>query len=87
MITISEDHRYPPYLAPGMRVQLRNAMLEAFYGRYGTVLRVHRCGEDGCKTYINVQMDEVPAGEGYATFYPQDLEVLPASALWTTDDM
>jgi hypothetical protein len=81
MITISKDHRHPLYLVPGMRVQLRNATLEAFYGCYGTVLRVHRCGEGGCKTYIDVQMDEVPAGEGYATFYPQDLEVLPVSAL------
>jgi hypothetical protein len=68
------------YLAPGARVQVRSATLQAFYGCYGTVLRVHTCRNDGRPTYVDVQMDETLMREGPATFYPHEIQALAEQA-------
>lgn len=57
----------------GTRVQLCNDTLQAFYGRYGTVLHVRRCPRSGQITHVAVQMDDLPASEGYAIFTPAQL--------------
>lgn len=67
-------------LAPGTRVQVQSATLEAFYGRYGTVLRVHTCRNNGRPAYIDVQMDEALMREGHATFYPHEIQALAGPA-------
>ena len=69
-------HQSPTRLTPGARVQLCNSTLQAFYGRYGTVLRIHTCPTSARPTYIDVQMDEVPPSEGPATFYPHQIQAL-----------
>jgi hypothetical protein len=62
-----------PKLACGDRVRLCDDTLQAFYGRYGTVLHVRHRRRSGQVTRIAVQMDEVPASEGYAIFAPEQL--------------
>lgn len=61
---------------PGARVQLIDETLQAFYGCYGTVVKVRPCS--ACREHICVvvQMDETPPGEGCATFYPALLRVV-----------
>lgn len=63
-------------LGCGARVELCNDTLQAFYGRYGTVLHVRRCPRSCQITHIAVQMDELPASEGYALFAPAELNHL-----------
>ena len=68
-----QPHHSQLGLACGDRVQLRDDMLQAFYGRYGTVLHVHHCPRSGQIDRVAVQMDDVPASEGYAIFTPAQL--------------
>jgi hypothetical protein len=73
-------------LACGDRVQLCDNTLQAFYGRYGTVLHVRHCPRSGQITRIAVQMDDVPASEGYAIFTPANLATIsiqPSIADWS----
>jgi hypothetical protein len=63
-------------LSPGARVRLCSATLQAFYGLYGTVVRVHTCRNNGRLTYVDVEMDEGPEWEPHATFYPHEIQVL-----------
>jgi hypothetical protein len=63
-------------LAPGVRVQICNDTLQAFYGRYGTVLHIRTCPRSGHITRVDVHMDDLPAGEEPASFYPTQLSVL-----------
>jgi hypothetical protein len=60
----------------GDRVQVRDGTLQAFYGSFGTVVKICRCPRDGHVTRVDVRMDELSAGEAYASFYPHELNVL-----------
>ena len=64
--------------APGVRVQLNDETLQAFYGRYGTVVRVRPCSACREQICVVVQMDDTPPSEGCAVFYPKQLRALNA---------
>ena len=61
-------------LEPGARVRVCDDTLQAFYGICGTVLRVGTCSHTGAITRVDVQMDDLPAQEGPASFYPHEVD-------------
>jgi hypothetical protein len=67
-------------LSAGRRVRVCDETLQAFYGVYGTVLRVATCRHDGHITHIDVQVDDLPAHEGYARFYPHEINPIASGA-------
>jgi hypothetical protein len=69
---------------PGVRVQLNDETLQAFYGRYGTVVRVRPCSACSEQICVVVQMDDTPPSEGCATFYPAQVRALNAPAAAST---
>jgi hypothetical protein len=68
-------HSTPAILGCGDRVQVRDDILQAFYGTSGTVVKICRCRRDDHVTRIDVQMDDLPVSEGHACFYPHELSV------------
>jgi hypothetical protein len=74
-MTISPNDR-PRELRPGVRVQVCNSTLQAFYGHYGTVTYIRTCPRDGHITHVDVQMDDLPVDEPQAVFYPNEISML-----------
>ena len=66
----------PAPLVPGARVRVCDNTLQAFYGVYGTVLCVGTCRHDGHITRVDVQMDDLPDGEGPARFRPGEIAAI-----------
>jgi hypothetical protein len=66
---------------PGVRVQLNDETLQAFYGRYGTVVRVRPCSACREQICVVVQMDDTPPSEGCAVFYPAQVRALSAQPM------
>lgn len=66
-------------LVPGVRVRVCDAVLQAFYGLYGTVLCVRCCTRDQRIRFIDVRMDDLPPGEEPATFYPDQITTVGAN--------
>jgi hypothetical protein len=66
----------PATLDCGDRVEVHDDTLQAFYGSSGTVVKICRCPRDGHVTRVDVQMDDLPASEGHASFYPYEVRVL-----------
>ena len=70
----------PATLDCGDRVEVHDDTLQAFYGSFGTVVKICRCPRDGHITRVDVQMDDLPLTEGHASFYPHELSmVIPAA--------
>jgi hypothetical protein len=66
---------------PGVRVQLIDETLQAFYGRYGTVVRVRPCSACREQICVVMQMDDTPPSEGCAVFYPAQIRALSAQPM------
>jgi hypothetical protein len=69
----------PASLDCGDRVKVHDDTLQAFYGSFGTVVKICRCRRDGHVKRVDVQMDDLSASEGYASFYLHELNVLVAT--------
>ncbi|GAB4194564.1 MAG: hypothetical protein OHK0022_10690 [Roseiflexaceae bacterium] len=70
MLATNENGSCP--LVPGARVRICEPTLQAYYGVYGTVIRLHGCASRPM-TYVDVQMDDVPLDEGHAVFYVHEV--------------
>ena len=78
----SQPNNTPAILDCGDRVQVHDAMLQAFYGSSGTVVKICRCPRDGHVTRVDVQMDDLSASEGHASFYPHEVSVVIPADRW-----
>jgi hypothetical protein len=74
-MTIRYDDRLRE-LSPGVRVQVCNSTLQAFYGRFGTVTHIRTCPRDGHIIRVDVRMDDLPLDEVDAVFHPEEISVL-----------
>ncbi len=68
----------PCPLVPGARVRICEPTLQAYYGVYGTVLRLHGCASRPL-TYVDVLMDDIPPDEGHAVFYIHEVSPIADS--------